>query len=131
MKITTLLTVAASVFEAQAPAASTNAPAPIRISAAQAAKHIDESVIVTGKVAQVTLRPKVVFLNLDKPHPDSPFTAIIFSKDTNGFGDLKSLEGKSVEISGKIKEFKDAPEIVIAGTNQLTVLTHPPAPAKK
>ncbi len=107
----------------------TNAPAPIRISTAEADKHFDESAIVTGKVAQVTIRPKVVFLNLDKPHPDSPFTAVIFNQDTNGFGDLKSLEGKSVEISGKIKDFKDAPEIVLSSTNQLTIVTNPPSPA--
>ena len=102
----------------------------LRISAAEADKYFDQTVVVTGKVVQVTIRPKVVFLNIDKPHPDSPFTAVIFNKDTNGF-DLTSLEGKSVEITGKIKDFKDAPEIVIASTNQLTIATNIPAATEK
>jgi DNA/RNA endonuclease YhcR with UshA esterase domain len=111
-------------------AQDTNAPAaaaapaapPVRIGTDTADKHIDESAIVTGKVAQVTFRPKVVFINLDKAFPDAPFTAVIMAKDTNGFGDLKALEGKDVSVSGKIKAFHDKPEIVIDNTNQLQVV---------
>ncbi|HEV2692381.1 MAG TPA: hypothetical protein VG347_05745 [Verrucomicrobiae bacterium] len=111
---------------------STNSAAPIRIGTADADKHIDESAIVTGKVAQVTFRPKVVFLNIDEAFPDSPFTVVIMSKNTNDFGDIQALEGKSIEVSGKIKSFKDKPEIVIDSTNQLTVLTaKAEEPAKK
>jgi len=110
----------------------TNAPAPIRIGASQADKHFDEIAVVTGKVAQVTFRPKVVFLNIDKPFPDAPFTVVIMAKDTNCFGDLKALEGKSVEISGKIKEYKNSAEIVVASTNQLKVVEPAAAePARK
>jgi DNA/RNA endonuclease YhcR with UshA esterase domain len=101
---------------------ATNSVAPIRIGTAEAGKHIDESAIVTGKVAQVTFRPKVVFLNIDEAFPDSPFTVVIMSKNTNDFGDIQALEGKSIEVSGKIKSFKDKPEIVMDSTNQLTVL---------
>ena len=131
MKKMSLLGLILSLAAVAAQSETTNAPAPIRISTAEAGKHFDESAIVTGKVVQVTIRPKVVFLNLDKPHPDSPFTAVIFNKDTNSFGDLKSLEGKSVEISGKIKDFKAAPEIVISSTNQLTIITNALTPSIK
>ncbi len=126
MKMTFLLTAALALtfFSALAESSATNTPALLRLGALDAQKHYDETAIVTGKVIQVSIRPKLVFLNLDKPHPGSPFAAVIFSKDTNGFGNLKSLEGKSVEISGKIKEFNDAPEIVISSTNQLTVITN-------
>jgi DNA/RNA endonuclease YhcR with UshA esterase domain len=109
----------------------TNSPVPVRIGTADADKHLDESVVVTGKVAQVTIHTAIVFLNIDQPFPDSPFTAVIMAKNTNGFGDLKSLEGKSVEISGKLKAFHDKPEIVMDNTNQLLVVdTNAPAPAK-
>jgi DNA/RNA endonuclease YhcR with UshA esterase domain len=117
--VSLLVTVIAAI---SAHAAETNAPAPIRISTAEADKHMDESAIVTGKVAQVTIRPNIVFLNMDQAFPDSPFTAVIMAKNTNDFGDLKALEGKSVEVSGKIKAFKDKPEIVLESTNQLTVV---------
>lgn len=103
-----------------APAAETNSTAVVKIGTAEVDKHYEEMVTVTGKVAQVTFRPKVVFLNLDKPFPNSPFTAVIMK--TNGYGDLKSLENKNVEVTGKVKEFKEKPEIVIASTNDLKVV---------
>lgn len=103
-------------------ASETNNPAPLKIGTGEAEKFVDQEMIVTGKVAQVTFRPKTVFLNLDEPFPNSPFTVVIFSGATNLFGDIKALEGKSVEVKGKIKSFHDKPEIVMESTNQLTVL---------
>ncbi|MDR3458756.1 MAG: hypothetical protein P4N60_15000 [Verrucomicrobiae bacterium] len=132
MKMIFALVVMTAITAAVARADGTNTPAPIRIGTAEADKHIDESVVVTGKVAQVSIRPAIVFLNMDQPFPDSPFTAVIMTKNTNGFGDLKALEGKAIEVAGKIKSFHDKPEIVLDSTNQLTVLAAPAeAPAKK
>ena len=96
--------------------------APKTIGAAEAAKHYDEDVIVTGKVAQVSIRPSLVFLNLDQPYPNSPLAAVIFTKSTNQFGDLSKLKNQDVEIKGQIKKYNDKPEIVLDNTNQLTVL---------
>jgi exonuclease VII large subunit len=70
----------------------------------------------------VTIREKVVYLNLDKKYPDSPLTCVIFAPATNLFGDLRKLEGKQVEVKGKIEKYKDRPQIVLTGTNQLTVV---------
>ncbi len=95
---------------------------PKRISAAEAEKYFDETVIVTGKVAQVSVREKLVYVNLDKPFPDSPFTVVVFARATNQFGDLKKLKGKDVEIKGKIAEYKDKAQIVLDSTNQLKVI---------
>lgn len=103
-------------------AGETNAAAPAKIGATEAIKHYGQEMIVTGKVAQVTLRPTIVFLNLDQPHPGSPLTAVIHSETTNQFGDLKSLQGKSVEIQGKIKNYHNQPEIVLESASQLKVL---------
>jgi DNA/RNA endonuclease YhcR with UshA esterase domain len=115
-------------FAIKLPAADTNAPtlsktntsALLKIGTAEADKHYGEEMIVTGKVAQVTIRPKVIFLNLDRPHPDSPFTVVIFPGTY--LADVKALDGKAVEIKGKIKNYHDTPEIVLDSTNQLTVL---------
>jgi len=111
---------------------STNFAAPVRIGTAEADKHIDESAIVTGKVAQVTFRPKVVFLNIDEAFPHAPFSVVIMAKNTNDFGDIQALTGKFIEVTGKIKSFKDKPEIVVDSTNQLRVVTaQAEEPAKK
>lgn len=104
-------------------AADTNRPVPLKIGAVEASKYYDQLMIVTGKVAQVTVRPNIVFLNLDRPHPDSPFTCIIFPTATNQFGNIKALNGKSVEVTGKVKKFHDQPEIVLDSSNQLKVVS--------
>ncbi len=111
------------------PAADTNAPAlsktsasaPLKIGTADATNHYDEVMIVTGKVAQVTIRPTVTFLNLDKPFPNSPFSVVIFHGHSSFYGDANALKGKSIEIRGKIKSYHDKPEIALDSTNQLTV----------
>jgi DNA/RNA endonuclease YhcR with UshA esterase domain len=99
----------------------TNAVAPARIGTGEADKHYDQTMTVTGMVAQVNVRPTIVFVNLDKPHPDCPLTCVIFPSATNQFGDLKSFEGKTVEVTGKIKNYHDAPEMVLDSSNQLVV----------
>lgn len=99
----------------------TNA-APQKIGAQDAANYYDKEMIVTGRVAQVTVRPTVTFLNLDKPFPDSPFTVVVFPAKSDFKGDLKALDGKVIELKGKIRNYKDKPEIVLDYTNQLTVL---------
>ena len=111
-------------------AADTNGPALLKIGTAEAASHYDQEMIVTGKVAQVTIRPTVAFLNIDKPYPDSPFTVVIFPKQRPLFGDLDALRRTSIEVRGTIKKYNDKPEIVLEKTNQLTVfgLTNWPVP---
>jgi DNA/RNA endonuclease YhcR with UshA esterase domain len=123
LSILVVLTVAIrlSAADTNAPALpKTSASAPLKIGTAEADKYYDQEMIVTGKVAQVTIRPKVIFLNLDRPHPDSPFTVVIFPGTY--LADVKALDGKAVEIKGKIKNYHDKPEIVLDGTDQLTVL---------
>jgi len=95
--------------------------APLKIGAADAARHYDQEMIVTGKVAQVTIRPTITFLNLDENYPDSPFSVVIFHGHSSFYGDANALKGKSVEIKGKIKNYQDKPEIVLDSTNQLAV----------
>ena len=110
------------------PATSSSAVVPsdrsksARISAAEAKDHYNESLVVTGRVAQVTFRPTIAYLNLDKAYPDTPFAIAIFSAATNQFGDLSRLKGKAVEVQGKVVEYRGRAEIVIDNTNQLVVL---------
>ena len=106
--------------------------APKKISALEATNYYDKTMIVTGKVAQVSVRPTITFINLDKKHPDSPFVAIVFPRATNQFPDVKNLLGKQVEIKGKIAKHDDKPQIILSSSNQLTVIesaTNAPAPA--
>ena len=125
---------ALSLFFATAQDSKNDAPktsAPKRISAAEAEKHYQETVIVTGKVAQVTIRPKVVYVNLDKKFPETPMYCVVFDRATNQFGDLKKLEGKQVEIKGRIEEYRDKAQIILNSSNQLTVIEKAVEPGDK
>lgn len=112
-----------------------------KIGTLEATNYLDREMIVTGRVAQVSVRPSVTFLNLDRPFPDSPFTVVIFHSHSQFNGDANLLDGKAIEIRGQIKNFKDKPEIALDSTNQLVVVgatnlseffkpaSVPPAPA--
>jgi len=100
--------------------AKTNSP--LRITAAEATNHIDAQAVVVGKVVEVYTTDKLVRLNLDRPFPRQTFTAVIFASSTNLFPDLDKLKGKAIEVSGKITEYHDKPQIILTSTNQLKVV---------
>ena len=97
---------------------------PKRIGVTEAAKYYDEEMTVTGKVAQVIIRPTVAFLNLDQSGPNSPFTTVIFQDNLAGFGDLQRFKNQAVEISGTVTEYHGKPEIILESTNQIKVNEH-------
>lgn len=101
-------------------AAKTNAP--IRISATEAKKHIGAQATVKGTIAEVNLGERIVRLNFDQAYPKNPFTAVIFPANTNKFPEIEKLKGKTVEVSGKIAEYRERPQIILTSTNQLIVV---------
>jgi hypothetical protein len=110
------------IFVFKLAADETNSPALLKIGANEAYKYYEKEMIVTGKVVQVTIRPKIAFLNIDHPFPDESIALVIYSSETNKFSDLRALEGKSVEVSGKIRRYRFRPEIILDSTNQLKVI---------
>jgi hypothetical protein len=93
-----------------------------RIGPADAAKFYDESVVLTGKVSQVTVNPSIVFIRFEQPQDDTPFTAVIFRENTGPFGDLQKFNQHAVEVSGIVTEYRHRPEIVIESTNQVKIV---------
>ena len=91
------------------------------IGAADASKYYDETMTVTGKVVQVTVRPNIIFLNIDEPFPHSPLEAVIFPANAGKFGDLQRFKGRDVEMNGTITEYHNKPEIILDSTDQLRV----------
>jgi len=103
-----------SVFAQEA---KTNAP--LKIAAVEAKKHVGEEAIVTGTVAEINKIQSLVRLNIDKPYPNQSITFIVFSDKTNLFPEIDKLHGKTLEVTGKIIDYRGRPEIVLANTNQL------------
>jgi len=95
---------------------------PKEIGTAEASKYYEETMTVTGKVVQVSIRPNVAILDMDKPYPDSPFTAVIFEENIAQFGDLQKLNNQNVEVSGTVTEYRGKPEIILESINQIKVV---------
>ena len=125
MKSLAILTVALCLTPAiPSRAAETNTP-PLTIGAVQAADYIGKQVTVTGVVAQVTVKPSITFLNFDQKFPNSPFTAIIRSRNTNEFENVSALKGKAVAVKGQVIDYQGKTEMELTKKSQLKVLESP------
>jgi DNA/RNA endonuclease YhcR with UshA esterase domain len=87
----------------------------------QAAKKIGETVCVTGKVLKVSSsqRSGTQFLNFCEDYKTCSFTVVVFARDLKDVGDVRPLEGQTIEIHGKVKDYKGQAEIVLSDSRQL------------
>lgn len=99
------------------------ASSPKKISAIEATNYYDQAVVVTAKVAQVSVHRNMAFINLDQAFPNSPLAAVVFEENLPQFGDVQKLSGQQVEITGTVTEYRGKPEIVLESTNQVKVVT--------
>jgi hypothetical protein len=95
---------------------------PAKIGIFEATNYYNETMVVTGKVVQVTVRPTITFVSLDKTGPSSPFSVVIFPENNGKFPEIQTLMNKSVEISGTIIEYRNKPEIVLESPDQIKVV---------
>jgi hypothetical protein len=69
---------------------------------------------VAGATFAATLRGQPTFLNLDRPHPDQPFTVVIWGDDRPVFGRPEDdLAGRPICVTGLIRMHRGKPEIVV------------------
>ena len=88
----------------------------------EASKYIGEFVSVKGFVANVYQSKKGnIFLNFGKQYPDQTFAAVIFSKDTSKFNNIKAFEGKIVVVTGVVQLYKGHPEIILNDPDQIKI----------
>jgi len=99
----------------------------IRISASEAKNHIDANAVITGKVVEVNFAERLVRLNFENPYPKQVFTAVIFAAKTNLFPEIGKLKDQTIEVTGKIADYRGRPEVVLTSTNQLRVVEKPAA----
>ena len=88
-----------------------------RITPSEARDHIGEMATVFGKVASTKYatasRGKPTFINLHKPYPNQIFTIVIWGSNRSKFGQPEvTYRGKSVCVSGTIKEYRGVPEVI-------------------
>ena len=101
----------------------TNAPVatntPIVIAPELARQHIGDTVTVRGKVANVHVTAKGdVFVNFGGKYPNATFTAACFQGAIPA-DQLKLLNGKTISVTGKVKDYNGQVEIVLESADQI------------
>ncbi len=92
------------------------------IPAAEAGKMIGTNAVVVGRVAEVNQTEKVIRLNFERKFPKQVFTAVVFAKNFGLFTNLAGLEGKTVEISGKVEDYRGHPQTILHSKGQLRLV---------
>lgn len=103
--------------------AATSAYAQTVIAAADAPKHVGETVTVEGTVSAVHTEPRsgVTFIDMGGRYPDQAFTGVIFKDDAGKFPNAESLTGKVVDITGQVHAYKGRPETILNDPAQLKI----------
>lgn len=86
----------------------------------EAANRIGDQACVTGKVVKVAeSKGGTFFLNFCENYRECPFTVVVFPSNLKNVGDVRELEGKTIEIFGKITRWRGQAEIVLRDARQL------------
>ncbi len=99
----------------------------IRINALEASGHIGTVAEVCGRVASADFLPEIggepTFINLERPHPDQPFTAVIWGRDRHKwqFSPHQHYAGRRICVTGKIELHEDTPQIVVSSPDQIVI----------
>ena len=111
----------ALVFAVGLALAAVSAHAETIFAAADAAKHVGETVTVEGTVSAVHTesRSGVTFIDVGGHYPDQAFTGVIFQGDVSKFRNVESLTGKVVDITGPVHDYKGRPETILNDPEQI------------
>ena len=91
------------------------------IAPSETRQHVGQTVTVEGVVTEVntTDRSGVTFLDMGGHYPNNAFTAVILRDDAGKFPDVKTLEGKTIDVTGTIKLCKGKTEIMLNDAGQI------------
>jgi hypothetical protein len=95
------------------------------IPAADAAKHVGDSVTICDKVYSArwleNAKNQPTFLNLGETYPNQLLTVVIWEdvRKSLGYKPEEKLMDKKVCVTGKIEEFRGKPQIVLHQPAQL------------
>jgi hypothetical protein len=90
------------------------------IPAADAKNHIGEHATVYGRVYQSKLtRNGTALLDIGGAYPNEQFSVVEFRADRD-YHELAKLEGKTISVTGTIKEYRGKPEVVISSLDDIS-----------
>jgi DNA/RNA endonuclease YhcR with UshA esterase domain len=94
------------------------------ITAAEAKNHIGQNVTVEDMVTEVhhAQSGKAIFTDMGGRYPNNTFTAVIFKDDFSKFPTVDTLAGKTIDVTGQIKEYRGRPEIILNDPGQIKII---------
>lgn len=60
-----------------------------------------------------------VFINMGGRYPEHIFTGVIFGSNAARFPGVRSLEGKTITLEGRVRLHKQKPQIIIEERSQI------------
>src|SRR3954470_3445142 len=85
-----------------------------------APKHLGETRCVTGKVINIgESRGGTLYLNFCDDYKKCAFAVVVFPSALRDVGDVRQLKDKSIEIHGKIPDWRGRTEMVLKDVRQL------------
>ncbi len=106
----------------KAPGRSSDAPEGV-VPWKDAAQYVGQQITVQGEIVRTYDSGKVTFLNFDNDYRNT-LTIVIFPSLYDAFPEPPAahFEGKTVEVTGVVKMYEGAPEIVIEDPAQIRIL---------
>ena len=89
------------------------------ISSQDAALHIGDTATVRGRAALTFMRSGEVYVDLDGHGDGAPVTGYISRWNRAKFQRLSALQGKVIEMSGRIATFRGQPELFLQTPAQI------------
>jgi DNA/RNA endonuclease YhcR with UshA esterase domain len=98
------------------------------LKADQAAAHVGETATVEGRVSVSKTPGGETYLDIGGTGNTAPFSAYVSRWNRSEFQDVDRLDGKTVQITGRISTFREKPEIFLTDPSQIAVKPDAPAP---
>lgn len=98
------------------------------LKADQAEAHIGQTATVEGKVSVNRTPSGETYLDIGGTGSSAPFSAYVSRWNRSEFQDVEKLDGKNVQITGRISTFREKPEIYLTDPGQIAVKPDAPAP---
>ena len=90
---------------------------PVRIDIKDAANHVNENVIVSAKVYGFKALEGMTLVNLGAAYPDQLMTVVLRG---DAAAMAAELDGKTIQVTGKIELYRGKPEIVVRDGKMIT-----------
>ncbi|WP_051396315.1 hypothetical protein WMO13_05215 [Ignatzschineria larvae DSM 13226] len=94
---------------------------PSYITAQEASQYIGQSKLVCGNIVEEKTFAKGIFLNFDRPYPNTPLTIVLWDNKNSDSAQLqaKATEKRWLCIEGKIESYKNKPRINLRSLEQI------------